>query len=215
MRFVALTCCALLMAGCATRPKTYQPPSDAKVKAAQADHTVKVVRVRETAKKAAAATAEAKLSADRLLALEKATASALEILREKLPPEYRPLLAPVQAAISAQAQEGETTRAQVNNAVGWNTQLAFQVSEAEKSRETLQSAQDDYAVVAAALAQDATTERNHRIAAEKQLSTQRWFGWLWKIGAGLLIALVGVFFVLKWLGKLGVVAAKIGIKAAL
>lgn len=214
-RGLLILVCGLSVAGCATRPHTYMPPDDKKVKAAQADLTVKVRRVRETAEKAKIATQEAKVSADKLAALAAVTADKLNVARENLPPEYRPLLVDLETATQAQANETAVVQDRVANAVGWNAQLEGQVGEAEKARGNLQYEQEGYAAAAATLADDATKERNYRIAAEKQLSSQRWFGWLWKLGAFLLVAIVGLFFLLKWLGKLGWAATQLGIKATL
>lgn len=177
---ILLLIAAMLLTSCVTSRKTYHPPKDAKVKAATVDLNVKVGRARDTAKKAKTATKEAKAK--------------VIVLREKAPPEMKPLVAEVDEALS--------------RAIAWNTQLEIQLREAETARSTLQAAQDEYAGGAAGLAQDATNERNFRIAAEKQLMKEKWLSLLWKLGGGAVALGIIALIVLWFTGKLAFKFAK-------
>jgi hypothetical protein len=208
MRIVAIVGCALLLGGCATAHKTYQAPSDAKVKATQKVLTEKVAQARATATKAREATLKAQAEAKELIALAAAVKDKLAVLKAKVPAELQPLVKEIQDAATAQEQKETQTRTDVDSAVALNEQLMQHQKEEETARMDAVIAANQYAGAAAGLAQDATNEREYRIAAEKQLLKQKILGWLWKIGGGAVVVLIIVLIVLWFTGKLAFKFAK-------
>jgi hypothetical protein len=195
--FVLSVLSVLCLAGCATRPKTYQPPDTRRLTAAvekaaatEARARVHIERAQKSADKIAVTSASAVTQAKELLAL--------------VPLELRPRVEALQKDLDSQLAEEGSLSVSLAGARTEHGTLVKDLAEAKIAK--LEHEERDKE-----LAQAATEERNYRIAAEEQLSSQRWFGWLWKLGTGLLVVIVGLFFLLKWLGKLGWAAAKIGI----
>lgn len=207
-----LICVALLMCSCATREKTYKPPSDAKVRASEKVLTEKVAKARETAAKAKQATQEAKEIAARLDASAKIWGPMVEKLIKDVPEEFKQPARDIQNALKEQVVQEGFLKAKIDEAVGHNAQLEIELKEAETARGILKQAQQEYQNEALGLANDATNERNLRIKAEKALSWYRWHWWGSWIALGLGIVACGIFAFLKFTGRLAFTGAKIASK---
>jgi hypothetical protein len=209
---IACLAVALCAGGCATRPKTYTPPSAAKMNASSERLNRAVVKAHETANKARKQVVNTAQAADRMAQHSSTVRAKLAELAKKVPVELKAEV----AAIGAEAESEHTEETNVVTGLR-DTQVTQSILEKDlgelvASRDQLKGDQVQYVADAGKLANSATEERNYRIAAEKQLSLQRWYGRFLKIGIFLVIAIVILFFVLKFTGKLGLVAAKIGLK---
>lgn len=214
IRLVSIVGVALLLGGCGTPLKEFKAPSDAKVKAATSDLNVKVARARETAANAKRATEEAKAIHVRMVAQAGTVKQLLAKLALDVPEQYRGPVRQVTDTVDQLIADNTALDEKLNQAVAWNTQLEQQLAAAEKARVTLQTAQDEYAGGAAQLARDATEERTRVVQLEKENAKAKLVKVLWKVFGGFaIVAIIGVV-VLAIVGKLGVVLAKIGIKAA-
>lgn len=187
---------------CTTPHKTFRPPSSAQVDKSNKILTEKVARARETATKSRQATLEAQESAKKLMALAKTMKEKLGVIKERVAPEIIPLVTEAQTTALAQDSEELVLRSKLSEAVEFNDVLQQRQQEEESARAQLQFDQNTYALGAADLARDATTEREKRITVEKKLLQQRLLGWLWKVGGGLVLLAV-VALVILWLsGKI-------------
>ena len=194
--------CGALLSGCATRPKTYAAPSAARVDASTERLGAAVAKAGETA-----ARAEAKISAAQTSAQKIATGSA-ELVRQATaleaaaPPDLKPQVQELRARLDAQRAEETLLAASLAAAREEHATLRNDVAEAAAAKAALQKDQAVYQTEARALAQTATEERTARVAAEREITSQKILGWLWKIGGGaVVLALVGGV-VLWWTGKL-------------
>jgi chromosome segregation ATPase len=205
----------MLLVGCATRPHTYEAPDQTKV-------VESTRQVKEGVRKSRAAAGEAKAivqkeqeRTDKLIVQSRTLAGKLDEIIAAAPEELKLPLEVAKSDLGELQREQEDLKLGLGNAWTKQNETEQHLSGTETRIAELENRQVTYYAEAQKLAATATEERNYRIAAEKQLSTQRWFGWLWKLGAFLLIGLVIAFFAAKALGKLGWLAAKIGLKATI
>lgn len=186
---------AILLSSCVSPHKTYHAPDDAKVKAATRDLTVKVSKARDTAAKARQATVEAQ----QLLAQSINISTTVKALLEKLIvqlPAYNGPLREITVNVDDLIAKNSELENKVKEVVAWNTQLAVQLAEAEKARNTLQIEQNNYAGGAAGLAESATAEREDKIKVQKKLLWYRvrfWGAWVALGGAVLGWIVFGLF----------------------
>lgn len=188
--------------GCSTSPKTYQPPSTVKMRAAAVKLNSKVTQARETAAKAKKAGIEAKGIHEKIVFDSLAIRKTLAKWGLELPEQYKGPFQEVSDSVDALIVENTALQTKLDELLQWNTQLELRLNEAEVARLALQKEQDDYAGAATVLAGEATIERNFRIKAEQQLTKQKIFGLFWKLGGGIVIAGIIALIALWFTGKL-------------
>jgi hypothetical protein len=211
----ALSAVALCAGGCVTRPKVYKAPDASKVIATSKRLSAAIDRENETRARAETKVQEAQASEDRVA---EHSASVLQLIRELepfIPAEQKPKFNELKTSADAQiAEEGNLSTA-LAGVRGEITQLKADQAAVVKERDQLVKVdQPKLFADGKQLAQSATDERNARIVAEKQLVQQKIFRILWTVGGSVAVLLIVVIIVLAMLGKLGVVLAKVGIKAA-
>lgn len=173
-----------------------------------------MAKARETAANAKRATEEAKAIHARMVKQAGTVKELLEKLAAEVPEQYRGPIRQVTDTVDQLIADNTALDSKLNEAIDWNLQLEQQLRDAEKARVTLQNAQDEYAGLTADLAREATDERKHVVQLEKANAKARLVKVLWKVFGGFaIVAIIGVI-VLALVGKLGVVLAKVGIKAA-
>lgn len=199
-RFLILVSCAALCA-CATRPKTYQPPSSSKIIASSQRVSSTVTKAQTTAAKAQKQVKDAKSTAEEVVAVSAIVERQVQDV-PNAPPE---LLNTINRLM---VKEGILT-SQLFDANQTNDMLFHELGAAQTARIDLQKDQVEYIANAQKLANDATSERDGRIKAEKALSWYRWHSLFLKLVTGLIVlVIIGVLFL--WLtGKLAGLAAKL------
>lgn len=196
--YLLISC--LILSACATRQKTYAPPSRVKMDASSARVSVAVTKAKATATKARNKVAEAQDSASKIVTLSGTVKEQLGKV-ENVPQEL------TDNVLQLQSVESVLT-VQLADATTVHDTLQKELLEAEAAKVQLQKDQSEYVANAQTLADNATAERDKRITAEKALSWYRWHSWLMKIGTaiGILIIIVLVFL---WVtGRLAGFAAK-------
>jgi hypothetical protein len=209
MRILMAIVCATLMCSCATRQKTYTPPSDAKVVASEKALNEKVTKARATAAKAQQAALEAKEIAAKLDASAKIWGPMVEKLIKDVPEEFKQPARDIQNALKEHLVQETFLKQKIDEAVGHNAQLKIDLAEAETARSILKQAQLEYRAEAQKLADAATEERDKRIAVEKKLSWYRWHWWGSWIVLGLGVLACGILAFLKFTGRLAIGASKL------
>lgn len=213
--FIPLVAIALSFTACATRQKTYAPPDATKVNASAKRLSAAVTKASDTAIRAQAKVAEAQQSADRVAADSVTVINQVNELAKLVPPELLPKVTDLQTAVEAQQIEEGNLSTHLAGAQKEQAQLTKDLDEAKAAKIELQTNQAKYQADAQGLADDASVERNARIADEKKLSWYRWHWWgSWiALGAGVLAC--GVFAFLKFTGRLAFTGAQIASKLAI
>lgn len=198
-----LTAVALCVGGCATKPKTWSAPDSKRVDAASRRLSDAEKKVSETADRAEARIVAAQKNTDKLAAH---SASVIRLVKELgllVPPELKPKADALEAAVDAQqSEEGDL----VTNLSGARSEMELlrkkDLPEVRNAKQESDDAVAEYKGKAALIAADATAERAARIAAERQLSREKWMRLLWKIGGGFLVLGLIALVVLFALGKI-------------
>lgn len=179
----------LSFTSCATAPRTYQPPSPAKINAS----TARVAHAVDAAH-ASARSAQAKVNDAR----KRAKLAREEAAKVKdLPPI-------VTKAIN-------DLGAELEDATKLQMELEIHLKEADTAKAQVEKDKADYFAQAQKLADAASDERTKRIADEKKLSWYRWHWYGSWIALGLGVVACLVFAFLKFTGRLAIVGAKIGL----
>ena len=185
-----LSALALCAGGCATRAKQYSAPDPGKLNTSTA-------RVAKAVNEAHDAARAAKTNVDEAIGRQKeieteisAIADVPPTLRQKINDQDKTL---GEASVHQQALEEHLT-------------------EADIAKADAQNAKDEYFAASKTLADDATNERNKRIADEKALSWYRWHWWGSWIVLGLGVVACGLIAFLKFTGKLALAGAAISAK---
>lgn len=179
---------AVVLSGCATRPKQYSAPDPAKMNVSSQRLGTAVTKARATASKARSEVSEA-------AATSKPVKEKLVELKKVVPLEHASAVSDIQVA-------HEITVLKLDEAIATQTTLDKELQEAEAAKQQLQSDQAQYVTDAGKLAEEATAERNKRIKVEKALSWYRWHWWAaWVVaGAGIVICII--LAITKFAGKL-------------
>jgi hypothetical protein len=202
---IILAASLFLFSSCATRPKTYTAPDATKVTAATKRLAAAIAKSGETAVRVEAKVREAQENFDRVAASSVSVLAQVHDLEQLVPAELKPRVADLKSAINAQIVDQDKTSESLSGARTELAEFKKDVGEMNAAKVELQSAQTKYQSDAAIVAIAATSERNHRIAAEKQLTQQKIFKWLWRIGGG---AVVGGVILLFVTGKLSIKAIR-------
>jgi uncharacterized protein YhaN len=213
-RILAIICAASLLGACATSHKTYQPPSNVKLEASTKRLAAAVEKATSTAARAREHIEAAQAAAKKEAVTAKELGKQVDELIALLPPELKPRGDALKKAVAEDQADVGDIATHVYGAQLEHVQLGKDLFEANAAKLQVNEDKREYYANASKLAQDATDEREARIAAEKQLTKEKVFRWLWRIGGGFFVLLIIAGIVLFFTGKLGVVLAKIGIKAA-
>jgi hypothetical protein len=189
-RLIAILVAAMAFSSCATQHKTYRPPSNVKLEASTKRLAAAVEKATSTAERARGHVEAARKAADKEATSSASVLTQLDDLLKVLPSELK-------------AKGDALKEAVVHDQIDIGEIVTH-----------VDGAQREYYANAGKLAKDATDEREARIKAEAQLVKEKWIRILWKIGGGFVVLLIIAGVVLFFTGKLGVVLAKIGIKAA-
>jgi hypothetical protein len=211
---IAIVCCAFLGA-CATSHKTYKPPSNTKLEASTKRLAAAVEKATSTAGRARAHVEAAHAAAKKEEVTAKELSRQVDELLKLLPPELKERGEALKTAIAEDHSDVGEIVTNVYGAQLEHVQLGKDLFEANAAKLQVDIDKAEYYENAAQLATDATTEREARIKAESQLVKEKWIRILWKIGGGFVVLLIIAGVVLFFTGKLGVVLAKVGIKAAI
>lgn len=185
-----LSTVALCVGGCATHPKTYHPPDPARLNAS----TARVAKAVESAH------AHAK-SAQQNVKNASETAKAVREEVKALPD------VPVTLSEKINTLESQLALATKDQII-----LEADLTTANTAKAQVEKDKADYFVAGQKLADDASAERDQRIAVEKKLSWYRWHWWGSWIVLGLGVLACGVFAFLKFTGRLALAGAAISAK---
>jgi hypothetical protein len=211
---IFLISCSFLFGACATTHKTYQPPPNAKLEASTKRLSEAVARASNATERVTSHVVAARKAADKEATSSATVLTQLEDLIKVLPPELKAKGdALKKAVVEDQGDIGEIVT-HVDGAQTELGQLRKYVDEAKSADAQVKTDKNEYYRNAQKLANDATSEREARIKAESQLVKEKWIRILWRIGGGLIVALISGVVILYFTGKLGIVLAKVGIKAA-
>jgi cellobiose-specific phosphotransferase system component IIB len=214
MRLLAIACFALLLGACATPHKTYLPPSNVKLEASTKRLAAAVEKATSTAARAREHIEAAQAAAKKEAVTAKELGKQVDELIALLPPELKPRGDALKKAVAEDQADVGDIATHVYGAQLEHVQLGKDLYEANAAKLQVDIDKREYYANAGKLAKDATDEREARIKAEAQLVKEKWIRILWKIGGGFVVLLIIAGVVLFFTGKLGVVLAKIGIKAA-
>lgn len=170
----------LFLVGCATQPKTYLPPSNAKLNTSTGKLSKEVESAHVSAKKA-----------------QKDVSQASTLVKHA-----KAEVAKIKNVPLAVTQEINDLQTQLDQAQKDQSELEQHLAEADQARAQVEKDKADYYEQAQKLADAATTERNDRIKAEGRL---HWYRVHWILTWGLFalgLILSVVFFVAKFAGKL-------------
>jgi hypothetical protein len=213
-RLIAILVAAMAFSSCATQHKTYRPPSNVKLEASTKRLAAAVEKATSTAERARGHVEAARKAADKEATSSASVLTQLDDLLKVLPSELKAKGdALKEAVVHDQIDIGEIVT-HVDGAQREHGQLGKDLFEANAAKLQVEVDKREYYANAGKLAKDATDEREARIKAEAQLVKEKWIRILWKIGGGFVVLLIIAGVVLFFTGKLGVVLAKIGIKAA-
>lgn len=199
MAYIAL---ALALSSCATRAKIYSAPDTARVSASTARLSAAVEKAGASGARAEGRVTEAQASAAKIAEGSGEFAREIEALEKAAPPELRPQVVELRLRLDAQRVEEARLGESLFGARQEHALLGRDLAAARAAQETLEQDQAEYRASAERLAATATSERAARIAAEKQLHSQRIFGWLWKIGGGVAVLAIGAGVFLWLTGRL-------------
>jgi len=210
---IPVICCCFLLGACVTTHKTYQPPSNAKVEASTKQVKTDIAAAHQLATDSRKSVVEAQKNADTLTVTSATLEGKATELEAAVPDAFKPAMHEIVSGISEmQATEGTLTMnlAQSNTK---NDALEAKLVQLETHESQLEQNQSEYYANAQKLANNATAEREFRIKAEDQLVKEKWIRILWKIGGGFVVLVIIALVILYFTGNLGVVLAKVGIKA--
>lgn len=194
---------ALLFSSCAGRHK---PPSSARMDAATKRLSTAIDKAQATEVRASGHVEAARKAADKEAVASASVLTHLNELLKVLPPELKARGDALKQAVDEdQAVIGEIVT-HVDGAQREHGTLTKEIAEVKGAKVELETEQGKYKGEVAKV----TDKLN---AAEKQLVKEKVFRWLWRIGGGFVVLLILGGVVLFFTGKLGVVLAKIGIKA--
>ncbi len=205
----------LMLAGCATRPKQYQPPDKTAVNAATFHVKQDSQKSHEIAGAGKKLIASAQEKADSVVVISHNIDVETEAVLKAAPDELKPQLMELTKNIDALQVKEVELQTDLRDAWGRANDLEQNLIISDRHITDLEKQQGEYFLNAQKLADDATNERNARIKAEKAESWYRWHFWgSWIVlGAGIIACIV--FAVLKWgakwSAKVAVVAGRVGI----
>lgn len=193
---------AALIAGCATRPRTYQPPNSKKMDEARQKLSADVDKASVSAKKVHEHVEAAKGSAAKVVKFSGTIEVKLGQLHGRVTAELRPAVEDIQSDVTAIKQEEGVLTGKLTDATVAEKELAVNLSQAQMDKDSLTKEARDYATNAQKLADNASAENAGRVASEKKLSWYRWHWWgAWIVfGVGVLACIA--LAVLKFMGKL-------------
>lgn len=208
LRSLIVIAIATALTSCATRPKTYAPPDATQVTATTKRLSDAVTKASETATRAERHVKQAQKANDQVAAESATVVNLVNELAKLVPPELAPKVDELKGAVDRQqVATGELTL-HLSGAQSEHEQLTKDNLESWAAKIALQVAQARYQADAKQIAQHATDERNARIAAEKQLSREKWARLFWKIGGGFLVLGIIALFILWLAGKWSIKGAR-------
>lgn len=193
----------LLTVGCVSSHKTYKPPNNAKVVASTKKVKEGVDAVHKKAGEARGQVEDAQKSAEKIQLASVDVQKKLDEIIKVAPPELRPALALVKTDVSAMQTEQTLLFGFLTNAHLRQDELETLIVNLNLHVAELEANQNGYYAEAQGLANDATNEREGKIAVEKQLIQQKILSWLWKIGGGLFVVVLLVLLAVFVAAKLG------------
>lgn len=208
IRFCTYMAAVALIAGCATRPRTYQPPDSKKMDEARQKLSTDVEKASVSAKKVHEHVQAAQTSAGKVVKFSGAIEVKLGQLHGRVTAELRPAVEDIQSDVTAIKSEEGVLTGKLTDATTAEKELTVDLSQAQMDKDSLTKEAATYATNAQKLADNATAERDKRIDAEKKLSWYRWHSWLMKIATGLIILLIVVVAFLWFTGRLAGLAAR-------
>jgi hypothetical protein len=213
-RILAIVCAASLLGACATSHKTYQPPSNVKLEASTKRLAAAVEKATSTAARAREHIEAAQAAAKKEAVTAKELGKQVDELIALLPPELKPRGDALKKAVAEDQADVGDIATHVYGAQLEHVQLGKDLFEANAAK-----LQVDESTSGSTTRMPGSSRKTRRTngrpgSAEAQLTKEKCFRLLWRIGGGFFVLLIIAGVVLFFTGKLGVVLAKIGIKAA-
>lgn len=185
----------------------HKPPSSARMDAATRRLSSAIDKAQGTEERARGHVEAARKAADKEAVVSASLLGQVNELIAVLPPELKARGEALKQAVDDdQIAIGEIVT-HVDGAQHEHGTLTREIAEVKGAKLELETEQAAYKGEVAKV----TDKWN---AAEKQLAKEKVFRWLWRIGGGFVVLLIVVGVILFFTGKLGVVLAKVGIKAA-
>lgn len=185
----------------------HKPPSSARMDAATRRLSSAIDKAQGTEERARGHVEAARKAADKEAAASATLLGQVNELVQLLPPELKARGEALKAAVNEdQTAIGEIVT-HVDGAQREHGTLTREIAEVKGAKLELETEQTAYK-------KEVAVVTNKWNAAEKQLAKEKVFRWLWRIGGAFVVLLILVGIGLAIAGKLGVVLAKIGIKAA-
>lgn len=200
---------ALCAGGCATRPTVYKAPDASRVIATTKRLSAAIARQAETTIRVEAKAQEAQQSSDRIATHSATVINQVDELAKVLPIEFQPQVAQLRAAVDAQIVEEGKLSASLAGMRGEIEQLKSDNAAVVKEKNQLLLDQARYQSDAKRIADAATEESRQKVEYQKQLTSQKIFGLLWKLGGGVVLVGVLVLGFLWFTGRIAISAAKI------
>jgi len=192
---------ALLLAGCAAKPRIHSAPDPAKMNAAARRLSDAIDTSSQTAERAAVHIEAAQKAAAVEAAASATVVNLVNELAGLVPPELREKVTELQGSLERQQSATGEIVTHVAGAQQEHEQLRVENKATLEAKKDLETRQAQYVTDAGKLAIVATKSDQARYDAQSQLIKEKIFKWVFRIGGGALVLLVIVLLVtgkLSW-----------------